>query len=68
MVLLSDYINIKNSLKSLSDDSFDSIVDNLAIQLEYTGFPNKSYTNKELLNDWNKLITKNTKILILILL
>jgi len=61
MVLLSDYINVKDSLNSLSDDYFDSIVDNLAFQLESNGFPNKKYPDNELLNDWNKLINKNTK-------
>jgi len=51
---LQNYLNVRHSTQNLSDDEFDSIIENLAEQLEQVDFVNQ-YTDDALKKDWKKL-------------
>lgn len=51
---LHDYLNVRNSIRNLSDEEFNSIIESLAEQLVEVDFVNQ-YTNDELKKDWLKL-------------
>ena len=52
--MIEKYLNIRNSLRDLSDTEFDSVVAILAKELETVSYE-YSYTDRELLDDWKKL-------------
>jgi 16S rRNA G966 N2-methylase RsmD len=54
MLDINDFLNRRYSTRNLSDEVFDSVVGNLAKQLEDVSF-HVEYTDKQLHNDWNKL-------------
>ena len=58
-VKLSDFLNKKYTLKNLSDKDFESIVDDLAKQLEVYDY-HTFYSDSDLIKDWNKLCKWNT--------
>ena len=58
--MIENYLNIKNSLRNLSDSEFENILPTLASELESIDYYS-NYSNFELLTDWNNLIKWNTK-------
>jgi 16S rRNA G966 N2-methylase RsmD len=52
--MIEKFLNVRNSLKSLSDEEFDSIVDQLAAELEKVSFLS-SYDDRVLRKDWINL-------------
>ena len=64
MVNLGDYLNQRNALRNLSDERFDAIIDDLALQLESYEF-RPSYSDADLFQDWanlGKWTTTNSEI------
>ena len=59
--MIQTFLNIKNSLRNLSDDDFESIISTLASELENVSF-NYSYSNSDLLKDWNALTKWNARV------
>jgi len=51
---LEDYLNIKNSLRNLTDSQFEDVCDDLAKQLVNYNY-NHKYENRILLKDWTSL-------------
>ena len=59
--MIQTFLNIKNSLRNLSDDEFENIISTLASELESVSF-NYSYSDSDLLKDWNALIKWNARV------
>jgi 16S rRNA G966 N2-methylase RsmD len=55
MTDIMDFLNRRYSTRNLSDEAFDSIVGELANQLEYISY-HTEYSDKQLNDDWKKLI------------
>ena len=53
--MIEKFLNIKNSLRNISDEEFEVIIPILASELENVSF-NYSYSDSDLLKDWNSLI------------
>lgn len=52
--MIENYLNVRNSLRNLSDKDFENIISTLAQELETVSYiPN--YSDKELLKSWNDL-------------
>jgi 16S rRNA G966 N2-methylase RsmD len=59
--MIEKFLNIKNSLRNISDEEFEVIITTLASELENISF-NYSYSDPDLLKDWNSLIKWNARI------
>jgi len=59
--MIEKFLNIKNSLRNISDEEFEVIIPTLASELENISF-NYSYSDPDLLKDWNSLIKWNARI------
>lgn len=59
--MIHNFLNIKNSLRNLSDDEFETILPTLAKELEDVSFY-YSYSDSDLLKDWNALIKWNARV------
>lgn len=59
--MLKDYLNKKNSTRNLSDADFEAILPTLALELSQVSFY-PSYSNKEMLEDWQKLCQWTTNL------
>ena len=59
--MIEKFLNIKNSLRNISDEEFEVIIPTLASELENVSF-NYSYSNSDLLKDWNSLIKWNARV------
>lgn len=57
--MLNQYLNVRNSLKNLSDNKFEELLPQLSTELELVNYI-PTYTNQELLIDWKKLCAWNT--------
>ena len=57
--MILQYLNKRNSLKEISDEKFESIVEQLAEELAEIDYTH-SYTDKELYKDWLNLCKYNT--------
>jgi len=58
--MIEKYLNVRHSLKNLSDDEFEKILPTLAKELEQVSFyPN--FTEDELLKDWRDLLDWNKR-------
>ena len=60
MVNLNSFLNKKNSLRNISDDYFNSIVEELAELLSSVSVES-NYTDEQLLKDWNSLLGWKTQ-------
>lgn len=58
-VILSNFLNKRHSTRNLSDETFLSVVGELARQLEQTSFY-PTYTNEKLKKDWKELCSWTT--------
>jgi len=56
---LSNYLNKKFSLRSLSDQEFEKILPELASELELHGIISTVYTNEQIKMDWELLLKKD---------
>jgi len=54
--MIQQYINIKNSLKNLSNDEFNIILPNLSKELFENGFIYPQYSKEEIQKDWMNLV------------
>ena len=54
MVEIKDFLNVRYSTRNLSDEQFEGIVNDLAIQLEKIDYK-ACYTEEQLKVDWKKL-------------
>lgn len=59
--MIEKFLNIKNSLRNLSEDEFDSILPTLTNELETINYI-PTFSNNELFADWNKLIEWNSNL------
>ena len=59
--MIEKFLNIKNSLRNISDEEFEVIIPTLASELENVSF-NYSYSDSDLLKDWNSLIKWNARV------
>ena len=59
--MIQTFLNIKNSVRNLSDVEFENILPTLASELEDVSFY-YSYSDSDLLNDWNSLIKWNARV------
>ncbi len=59
--MIQTFLNIKNSVRNLSDVEFENILPTLANELEDVSFY-YSYSDSDLLNDWNALIKWNARV------
>jgi 16S rRNA G966 N2-methylase RsmD len=59
--MIEKFLNIKNSLRNISDEQFEVIIPTLASELENVSF-NYSYSDPDLLKDWNSLIKWNARV------
>lgn len=59
--MLEKFLNIKNSLRNISDDEFESILKTLASELENTSYYS-NYSNFDLIKDWTNLIKWNSNV------
>ena len=59
--MIEKFLNIKNSLRNISDEEFEIIIATLASELENVSF-NYSYSDPDLLKDWNSLIKWNARV------
>jgi len=59
--MIEKFLNIKNSLRNISDEEFEVIITTLASELENISF-NYSYSDPDLLKDWNSLIKWNARV------
>jgi 16S rRNA G966 N2-methylase RsmD len=59
MKKLTDILNKKNSTRTMTDADFELALPNLASELEHISYL-YSYTDNELLDDWNKLCSWTT--------
>jgi 16S rRNA G966 N2-methylase RsmD len=59
--MIEKFLNIKNSLRNISDEEFEVIITTLASELENVSF-NYSYSDPDLLKDWNSLIKWNARV------
>ena len=59
--MIEKFLNIKNSLRNISDEEFEGIIPTLASELENVSF-NYSYSDPDLLKDWNSLIKWNARV------
>jgi 16S rRNA G966 N2-methylase RsmD len=59
--MIEKFLNIKNSLRNISDEEFEVIITTLASELENVSF-NYSYSDPDLLKDWNSLIKWNSRV------
>ena len=59
--MIEKFLNIKNSLRNISDEEFELIIPTLACELENVSF-DYSYSDSDLLKDWNSLIKWNARI------
>jgi 16S rRNA G966 N2-methylase RsmD len=59
--MIEKFLNIKNSLRNISDEEFEVIIPTLASELENVSF-NYSYSDPDLLKDWNSLIKWNARV------
>ena len=57
---LEDFLNVKNSTRSLTDSQFEAAVDDLAHQLLVYDYKFK-YTDADLLKDWQQLLQFNSQ-------
>lgn len=60
-MIISDILNKRNSLRNLSDEQFENVLPELAIQLETVSFY-PTYSDIELHQDWTKLIQWNANV------
>jgi len=56
--MIFDFLNKKNSLRNLTDEEFEKLLPTLSKELSFVNFYPR-YTEKELLDDWSKLIRWN---------
>jgi len=61
-VNVSLYLNIKDSLRNLTDVEFETLVPQLAQSLETSGFIYDSTTENDILKDWASLLKKKTTV------
>ena len=59
--MIQTFLNIKNSVRNLSDVEFENILSTLASELEDVSFY-YSYSDSDLLKDWNALIKWNARV------
>lgn len=59
--MIQTFLNIKNSVRNLSDVEFENILPTLASELEDVSFY-YSYSDSDLLKDWNALIKWNARV------
>ena len=59
--MIQTFLNIKNSVRNLSDVEFENIPPTLASELEDVSFY-YSYSDSDLLKDWNALIKWNARV------
>ena len=59
--MIQTFLNIKNSVRNLSDVEFENILPTLANELEDVSFY-YSYSDSDLLKDWNSLIKWNARV------
>lgn len=59
--MIQTFLNIKNSLRNLSDEEFETILPTLTSELEGVSFY-YSYSNSDLLKDWTALIKWNARV------
>ena len=59
--MIQNFLNIKNSLRNLSDEEFEKVLPTLAKELEGVSYYS-NYSSDELLKDWNKLLKWNSKV------
>lgn len=59
--MILNFLNIKNSLRNLSDTEFENILPILASELENINY-HSNYSDLELYRDWNNLIQWNTRV------
>lgn len=59
--MIHDFLNVKNSLRTLTDAEFENVLPQLAYELESVSFY-PQYTNTELLADWQKLLVWNANV------
>lgn len=59
--MIQNFLNIRNSLRILSDDEFESLLPDLAKELETVSFY-PQYSDRELLIDWHKLCSWNAHV------
>lgn len=59
--MLYNYLNIRNSLRDLTDEEFEEILPQLATELEKVSFYSE-YSDVELKNDWMKLLGWNAHV------
>ena len=59
--MIQTFLNIKNSVRNLSDVQFENILPTLASELEDVSFY-YSYSDSDLLKDWNALIKWNARV------
>ena len=56
--MISQYLNKRNSLREITDEKFESIVEQLAEELTKVDYTH-TYTDKELYKDWLNLCKYN---------
>jgi 16S rRNA G966 N2-methylase RsmD len=59
--MIEKFLNIKNSLRNLSEDEFDLLLPSLSNELETINYI-PTFSNKELFDDWMKLIQWNSNL------
>ena len=59
--MIQTFLNIKNSVRNLSDVEFENILPTLSSELEDVSFY-YSYSDSDLLKDWNALIKWNARV------
>lgn len=59
IIMISQFLNVKNSTRKLTDLEFESVIETLAEELSDVDF-RFDYTEKQLRDDWYKLLTYDT--------
>lgn len=59
--MILNFLNIKNSLRNLSDDEFEKILPTLASELENVDY-HSNYSDSELYKDWDNLRKWNARV------
>ena len=59
--MILNFLNIKNSLRNLSDDEFETILPTLASELENVDY-HSNYSDSELYKDWDNLRKWNARV------